>query len=185
MVIESPVWIPIGSRFSIEQTIIQLSLESLTTSISYSFQPIKDSSIRSSLVGDSSRPFSQIVLNSDMLYAMPPPVPPMVKEGLIMQGNPISFWTLKASSIECAIPEAGVSNPIACIVSSKSCLSSALSIAVLFAPIKTTLCFSRMPFLSNVSAVFKAVWPPIVGNIASGFSFSIIFSTDSQWIGSI
>ena len=91
MVIESPVWMPIGSRFSIEQTIIQLSLQSLTTSISYSFQPIKDSSIKSSLVGDSSRPFSQIVLNSDMLYAMPPPVPPIVKEGLIMQGNPISF----------------------------------------------------------------------------------------------
>ena len=67
IVVESPVWMPIGSRFSIEQTIIQLSSQSLTTSISNSFQPIKDSSIKSSLVGDNSIPFSQIDLNSDML----------------------------------------------------------------------------------------------------------------------
>ena len=78
-----------GSRFSIEQIIIQLSLQSLTTSISYSFQPIKDSSIKSSVVGESSRPFSQILSNSSILYAIPPPVPPIVKEGLMMHGNPI------------------------------------------------------------------------------------------------
>ena len=111
---------------------------------------------------------------------MPPPVPPMVKDGLIMQGKPIFFCTSRASLIECAIPDTGVSRSIAFIVSSKSCLSSALSIASLFAPIKITLCFFRTPFLSNVKAVFKAVWPPMVGKIASGFSFSIIFSTDSQ-----
>jgi hypothetical protein len=38
-VIESPVWTPIGSRFSIEQMMTQLSLASRTTSSSYSFQP--------------------------------------------------------------------------------------------------------------------------------------------------
>ena len=43
-VIESPVCIPIGSIFSIEQIIMQLSFLSLTTSISYSFQPSKHSS---------------------------------------------------------------------------------------------------------------------------------------------
>ena len=48
-VIESPVWMPIGSRFSIEQTMMQLSALSRTTSISNSFQPISDSSISSSL----------------------------------------------------------------------------------------------------------------------------------------
>ena len=67
MVVESPVWIPIGSKFSIEQTIMQLSSQSLTTSISYSFHPIKDSSIKSSFVGDNSSPFSHIDLNSEML----------------------------------------------------------------------------------------------------------------------
>ena len=62
-VIESPVCTPIGSRFSIEQTMMQLSLRSRTTSISNSFQPISDSSISSSEVGDSSRPRLQIATN--------------------------------------------------------------------------------------------------------------------------
>jgi hypothetical protein len=66
-VIESPVWMPIGSRFSIEQTMMQLSALSRTTSISYSFQPISDSSISSSFVGDRSRPRLQISSNSSGL----------------------------------------------------------------------------------------------------------------------
>ena len=66
-VIESPVWIPIGSRFSIEQTMMQLSTRSRTTSISNSFQPISDSSISSSLVGDRSSPRWQMATNSSML----------------------------------------------------------------------------------------------------------------------
>jgi hypothetical protein len=66
-VIESPVWMPIGSRFSIEQTMMQLSARSRTTSISYSFQPIRLSSISSSLVGDRSMPRLQISSNSSGL----------------------------------------------------------------------------------------------------------------------
>ena len=66
-VIESPVCTPIGSRFSIEQTMMQLSLRSRTTSISNSFQPRSDSSISSSLVGDASRPRSQMAMNSSRL----------------------------------------------------------------------------------------------------------------------
>ncbi len=55
-VTESPVWTPIGSTFSIEQTMMQLSRLSRTTSISYSFQPSTDSSTSTSVVGDASRP---------------------------------------------------------------------------------------------------------------------------------
>lgn len=66
-VMESPVCTPIGSKFSIEQTMMQLSFLSRTTSISYSFQPISDSSISSSLVGDRSRPRVQISSNSSRL----------------------------------------------------------------------------------------------------------------------
>ncbi len=66
-VIESPVWIPIGSRFSIEQMMMQLSALSRTTSISNSFQPIRLSSIRSSLVGERSMPRLQISSNSSGL----------------------------------------------------------------------------------------------------------------------
>ena len=57
-VIESPVWTPIGSMFSIEQTMMQLSFLSRTTSISYSFQPSTLSSTSTSLVGEASMPLS-------------------------------------------------------------------------------------------------------------------------------
>ena len=50
-VMESPVWTPIGSMFSIEQMMMQLSFLSRTTSISYSFQPSTLSSTSTSLVG--------------------------------------------------------------------------------------------------------------------------------------
>jgi hypothetical protein len=66
-VMESPVCTPMGSRFSIEQMMMQLSALSRTTSISYSFQPSSDSSISSSLVGDASRPRLQMVSNSSAL----------------------------------------------------------------------------------------------------------------------
>ena len=64
---ESPVCTPIGSRFSIEQTMMQLSALSRTTSISNSFQPISDSSISSSCVGEASMPRSQMATNSSRL----------------------------------------------------------------------------------------------------------------------
>ena len=85
-VIESPVCTPIGSRFSIEQTMMQLSLRSRTTSISNSFQPSTDSSISTSAVGEASRPRITISSNSSRLKAMPPPVPPSVKEGRMTVG---------------------------------------------------------------------------------------------------
>ncbi len=66
-VMESPVCTPMASKFSMAQTMMQLSFLSRTTSISYSFQPISDSSINSSLVGDRSRPRVQISSNSSRL----------------------------------------------------------------------------------------------------------------------
>ena len=88
-VIESPVCTPIGSKFSMEQTMMQLSAWSRTTSISNSFQPSKDSSINNSLVGEASRPRRQMASNSSALYAMPPPDPPSVKLGRITMGKPM------------------------------------------------------------------------------------------------
>ena len=66
-VIESPVCTPIGSRFSIEQMMMQLSFLSRTTSISNSFQPSTDSSISTSLVGEASMPRSTMSMNSSLL----------------------------------------------------------------------------------------------------------------------
>ncbi|MNZ97800.1 hypothetical protein D3C78_1170570 [compost metagenome] len=66
-VIESPVWTPIGSMFSMEQMMMQLSAVSRTTSISYSFQPRTDSSTRTSVVGEASRPPETMSKNSERL----------------------------------------------------------------------------------------------------------------------
>jgi hypothetical protein len=51
-VIESPVWTPIGSRFSIEHTMTALPAPSRITSSSNSFHPTTDSSTRISPTGD-------------------------------------------------------------------------------------------------------------------------------------
>ena len=67
MVMESPVCTPIGSRFSIEQMMMQLSFLSRTTSISNSFQPITDSSSSTSVVGEASRPRATIASSSSRL----------------------------------------------------------------------------------------------------------------------
>ena len=66
-VIESPVWTPMGSRFSIAQMITTLSSRSRITSISYSFQPSTDSSISTSWIGDWSSPRWTSVSNSPRL----------------------------------------------------------------------------------------------------------------------
>ncbi len=50
-----------------EQTMMQLSFLSRTTSISNSFQPSTDSSSSTSLVGDASRPRVTISSNSSRL----------------------------------------------------------------------------------------------------------------------
>ena len=66
-VILSPVCTPIGSKFSILQIIIALLLQSRITSISNSFHPNNDSSIKTSLTGLASKPDSTNFLNSSIL----------------------------------------------------------------------------------------------------------------------
>ena len=161
---------PIGSTFSIEQTIIQLFLLSLTTSISNSFHPIRDSSIRISLTGDRSNPFLHMSSKSLLLYAMPPPSPPKVKDGLMIAGKPTKSKASRASSILVANLDLAVSSPISVIACLNLTLSSAISIEISLAPIISTLCFFKIPLFSSLRDAFNAVCPPIVGNIASGFS---------------
>ena len=156
-VMESPVCTPIASKFSMEHTIMQLSFLSRTTSISYSFQPSSDSSINNSLVGERSKPRSQISTNSSRLYAIPPPEPPMVNDGRITTGKPKRSRICSASSKECAMPERAVSKPIAFIALSKRSRSSALSMASAVAPIISTLnCFST-PSRAKSNAQLSAV----------------------------
>ena len=66
-VIESPVWMPIGSTFSIEQMMMQLSFLSRTTSISNSFQPSTDSSTSTVCTGEAASPVPMMCSNSSVL----------------------------------------------------------------------------------------------------------------------
>jgi hypothetical protein len=75
-VIESPVWTPMGSRFSIEQTTTQLSARSRMTSSSYSFHPAMDRSTRISLTGLAPSPSAARRSSSSRSAAMPVPDPP-------------------------------------------------------------------------------------------------------------
>ena len=75
-VIESPVCTPIGSTFSIEQMITQLSARSRITSSSNSFQPAIDSSTRISPIGLAAMPARARRSRSCGVVAMPVPRPP-------------------------------------------------------------------------------------------------------------
>ncbi len=66
-----------------------------------------------------------------------------------------------------------------------SARSSAIRMARALAPISSTLCFLRVPSLASAMATFRAVWPPIVGNSASGFSRSMTLRTQSGVTGSM
>ena len=184
-VIESPVCTPIGSTFSIEQMITQLSARSRMTSSSNSFQPAIDSSIRISAIGLAAIPLAATRSNSSRVDAMPVPRPPRMYAGRMITGSPISATTVRASSIECATPERGTSRPISIIASLKRWRSSAVAIASALAPIISGRPGTpMMPRSKSSMAMFRAVCPPIVGSTASGRSRSMIDATTSQVSGS-
>ena len=138
-VIESPVCTPIGSMFSMEQTMTALPALSRITSISYSFHPIRDSSTSTSWLSDASRPPATIRVNSSASCAIPPPVPPSVKPGRTISGHvPIVRAIASASASEWALPERGMSRPISRMASLKRLRSSARSIAFALAPMSST-----------------------------------------------
>ena len=181
----SPVWTPIGSRFSMLQTMTTLSALSRITSSSNSFQPMIDSSTRVSPTGESSMPRATSRRYSSRLYAIPPPVPPIVKLGRNTHGRPISSITSSACARLRTTRLLGTSMPILTIASLNFERSSALSMTSAFAPIISTPYFVKMPCLCRSIAVLRPVWPPSVGNSASGRSLAMIFSTTCQVIGSM
>ena len=81
--------------------------------------------------------------------------------------------------------ERGDSMPISAMASRNFSRSSARSMTSALAPISSTPCRSSAPVAASFIAVFSAVWPPIVGSRASGFSRAMIFSTISGVIGSM
>ena len=96
---ESPVWMPTGSIFSMLQIVTAVSFLSRMTSYSISLKPLTLFSIRTSCTGDKARAFFMRDKNSSSFSANPPPVPPRVKAGRRTTGKPIRRAAASPSSI--------------------------------------------------------------------------------------
>ena len=83
---ESPVWMPTGSTFSMEQTAITLPMPSRMVSNSISFQPAMLRSTRIWEMGERSSPVRAMEASVSRSGAMPPPLPPSVKAGRTITG---------------------------------------------------------------------------------------------------
>ena len=181
----SPVWTPIGSTFSMEQTTTTLSILSRITSSSNSFHPMTDSSIMTSRIRLASRPPAVSFSRSSRLYATPPPVPPRVKLGRTMAGYPIFSAAERAPPRSRTMALFGTRSPMRPMASRKRSLSSAFLMASTEAPTISTPYLSRTPRSATRTAVLSPVWPPSVGRSACGRSLSMIRATNSGVIGSM
>ncbi len=179
-VTESPVCTPIGSRFSIEQTITTLSSLSRTTSSSNSSQPRTDSSTSTWPIGDSRRPRVTCASSSARVETKPPPAPPSVNAGRTTAGSE----TPARSSSERTMREPGTCRPTDWTASRKSSRSSARLIASSPAPISSIPNSSSTPLSASSIARLSAVCPPIVGRSASGRSRSSTLRTPGRSSGS-
>ena len=74
----SPVCTPIGSKFSMLQTMMQVSAPSRITSYSISFQPSSERSTSTWPIGLVASPPDTMRSSSSIVEAKPPPVPPRV-----------------------------------------------------------------------------------------------------------
>ena len=171
---------PIGSRFSIEQTITTLSAWSRTTSSSNSSQPRTDSSTSTWLIGDSDRPRSTCAWSWSGVSAKPPPCPPSVNAGRTTAGSAMP----SRSSIDVTMRDVGTRRPQSSTVALNSSRSSARWIASIFAPINSMPSSSKIPDCCSSRARFSAVPPPIVASTASGRSRRSTAATPSMSSGS-
>ena len=83
------------------------------------------------------------------------------------------------------MPERAEPSPMRVIAALNLARSSAFSIAFFEAPINSTSNFDSTPSRARSRAQLSAVWPPIVGNNASGRSRSMILASICQVIGSM
>ena len=184
-VIESPVWTPMGSRFSIEQMTTQLSARSRMTSSSYSFHPAIERSMRISEMGLAASPVAAVCSNSAGVVAMPVPLPPRMNAGRMTTGRPIRATAAIASSIVWAVADGGTFSPMPCIATLNRSRSSAVAMASALAPMSSGVP-GRPTALRSTSSIARlsAVCPPSVGSTASGRSRSMIFARWSASSGS-
>ena len=170
-VMESPVWIPIGSIFSMVHIMTTLSFLSRSNSNSYSFQPKRALSIKTSWIGEASNPLVSKVSNWSAEWTKDAPVPPRVKEGRITSGKPNSCAISFPFKKEVAVLAGATGMSMVFNNFLNWSRSSVMFIASISTPIISTPNSSQTPFSSVSIQRFKAVWPPIVGKTASTLCF--------------
>ncbi len=183
-VTESPVWTPIGSTFSMEQTTTALSARSRITSSSSSFQPSTDSSTSTRRTGLAARPWASSSARAARSRATPPPQPPRVNDGRTTTGRPSPSAAASPSGTEPTSMLRGRSSPAAWQVSLNRTRDSARRTASTVAPISSTPSRSRVPPSCSSTARLRAVCPPRVGSRASGRSASRTAATGPAVSGS-
>ena len=129
-VTESPVCTPIGSTFSIEQTITTLSASSRITSSSNSPQPSTDSSSSTWPIGEASMPRATIALEL-LARARDAAAAPAEREGGAHDARQAELGAARptASSSVVAIALRGIRRPASAIASRNRSRSSARAIA--------------------------------------------------------
>mmetsp|Transcript_21859 Transcript_21859/g.74115 ORF Transcript_21859/g.74115 Transcript_21859/m.74115 type:complete len:220 (+) Transcript_21859:2689-3348(+) len=159
---ESPVCTPRGSKFSMLQTVMQLSRQSRTTSYSTSFHPRKSWSTR--ICGDfnSSRATFASTMSSSALSAKPDPAPPKVNAARTSTGYPIVSAACRAcATVVAAMDKARVSSISFNLVENIS-RSSVEMMASICVPRTRIPRFCSSPRRQSSMPTFRAVWPPML-----------------------
>ena len=188
--IESPVWTPSGSTFSIEHTAMHVSSASRMTSYSISCQPTRQRSIITCLIGLARRPERTRSQYASSVSTMPPPVPPSVNAGRMIAGRPISASAASAeawrasSSGPSTMYDGAYGWSIRSRRSRNASRSSAMRIASSGVPSSRTSCRSSTPASASAVARLSAVWPPSPASRPSGFSRAMTASIASTVRGS-
>ncbi len=166
--IESPVWTPMGSRFSIPQMAIAVSAASRMTSNSISCQPTRLRSTSTWPMGLASSPRAIRSVASSRPCAIPPPPPPRVKAGRTTTSQPTASTKARPSASESTTALSGTGSPMERTRSRKPPRSSAARTAARGVPRTRTSYRSSTPASSRPTARLRPVCPPRVGRSASG-----------------
>ena len=169
---ESPVCTPIGSRFSIEQTITTLSSRSRITSSSNSPQPSTDSSTSTCEIGLSAEAAGddRLELLGRAREAAAVAAERERRAGSRPAAAARRRSPARASSGVRTITERGTRRPTEAIACPNASRSSAVWMAFAEAPISSISSSASTPARSSSIARLSAVCPPSVGSSASGRS---------------
>jgi hypothetical protein len=152
---DSPVWIPIGSTFSMLQTVTALSLPSRTISYSISFQPERHSSTSTPVPPASARGARRS--SSPSVRAIAAPFPPSEKPARKMTGRPISRAAVITSASVCAWRLRATFTSISASLALKIARSSVASMASGGVPSTRTPARARTPERWSASPQLSAV----------------------------